>query len=138
MLERVKEETGQYPDQLSADAGYASEANLLHCEELGIDAHVALGRLKHDAPPEQVPEARPSGNRWPARSRMREKLGTAAGRAAYAKRKQTVEPVFGHIKACRGFRQFLLRGLKAVQGEWALLCTVHNLLRIFRYGVGSN
>jgi len=134
MLETVKEETGRYPEQVSADAGYASEANLQHCADLGVDAYVALGRLKHDAPPEQVAEARPSGNRWPARARMREKLGPAAGRAAYANRKQTVEPVFGHIKACRGFRQFLLRGLTATQGEWALLCTVHNLLRIYRCG----
>jgi transposase len=137
MLEQVKEATGRYPEQASADAGYASEVNLLHCEELGVDAYVALGRQKHDAPPEAPPAPVRNSDRWPARSRMREKLGTADGRAAYAKRKQTVEPVFGHIKACRGFRQFLLRGLKAVEGEWALLCTVHNLLRIFRYGVGS-
>ena len=96
-----------------------------------MDAYVALRRHKHAEPPEADPAPRQSG-RWPARSRMREKLATAAGRAAYAKRKQTVEPVFGHIKACRGFRQFLLRGLTAVRGEWALLCTVHNLLRLYQ------
>jgi transposase len=133
MLETVKTETGRYPDQLSADAGYASESNLLACEAHKVDAYVALRRFKHDEPPAADPAPQQRG-RWPARSRMRERLSTAAGRAAYARRKQTVEPVFGHIKACRGFRQFLLPGLAAVRGEWALLCTVHNLLRVYQRG----
>jgi transposase len=132
MLETVKGETGRYPDQVSADAGYASEVNLAHCEELAIDAYVALGRQQRDGPPAAPPAPVRTSARWPARTRMRAKLGTEDGRAAYAKRKQTVEPVFGHIKACRGFRQFLLRGLAAVQGEWALVCTVHNLLRLYQ------
>jgi transposase len=129
LLEVIKAETGRYPEQLSADSGYASEGNLLLCEERAVDAYVALRRFKHDEPPEADPAPQQRG-RWPARSRMRDKLSTADGRAAYAKRKQTVEPVFGQIKACRGFRQFLLRGLASVRGEWALLCTVHNLLRL--------
>jgi transposase len=139
MLQRVRDETGHDPDQVSADAGYASEGNLLVCEAHGIDAYVALGRLKHDAQADSVPGPARSSGRWPARARMRTKLTTETGRTAYAKRKQTVEPVFGHIKACRGFRQFLLRGLAAVRGEWALLCTVHNLLRVYqqRRQVGS-
>jgi transposase len=134
MLETVRAETGRAPDQLSADSGYASEGNLLVCEAQGIDAYIALRRFKHDEPSEADPAPVRSSGRWPARGRMREKLATAAGRVAYAKRKQTVEPVFGHIKACRGFRQFLLRGLAAVRGEWALLCTVHNLLRLYQRG----
>jgi transposase len=136
MLERIRAETGHYPDQLSADSGYASEGNLLVCEERGVDAYVALRRFKHDEPPEADPAPQQRG-RWPARGRMRDKLSTADGRAAYATRKQTAEPVFGHIKACRGFRQFLLRGLAAVRGEWALLCTVHNLLRLHRAARGA-
>jgi transposase len=135
LLETVKAETGAYPEQISADAGYASESNLVVCEERGIDAYVALRRLKHDEPPEAAPAPMTMSGRWPARARMREKLSTDAGRAAYAQRKQTVEPVFGHIKAARGFRQFLLRGLTAVQGEWGLLCTVHNLLRLYQQDV---
>jgi hypothetical protein len=135
LLETVKAETGRYPEQLSAEAGYASESNLVACEDRRIDAYVALGRLKHDAPPDAVAGPLPHTGRWPARVRMREKLTTEAGRAAYARRKQTVEPVFGHVKAARGFRQFLLRGLTAVQGEWGLLCTVHNLLRLYQQGV---
>ena len=63
---------------------------------------------------------------------MRRKLQT---RQRYALRMQTVEPVFGQIKQGRGFRQFLLRGLEKVNGEWSLICTGHNLLKLFRFGV---
>ena len=134
MLDTGEQTVGPYPQQLSADSGYASEGNLVVCEDRGIDAYIALRRFKHDEPPEADPAPARSSGRWPARGRMRDKLATEAGRAAYAKRKQTVEPVFGHSKACRGFRQFLLRGLAAVRGEWALLCTVHNLLRLYQRG----
>jgi transposase len=134
MLETVQAQTGRVPDALSADAGYASEGNCRVCEERSVDAYIALRRTKHDEPPAADPMAARDSGRWPARGRMRAKLATASGRAAYALRKQTVEPVFGHIKACRGFRQFLLRGLTAVRGEWALLCTVHNLLRVYQQG----
>jgi hypothetical protein len=70
--------------------------------------------------------------RWPAQVRMREKLATEAGRLAYELRKQMVEPVSGQIKACRGFPQFLLRGLASVGREWAIVYTVHNRLRLHR------
>ena len=69
------------------------------------------------------------------RDRMRRKLQTRRGRQRYALRMQTVEPVFGQIKQGRGFRQFLLRGLGKVNGEWSLICTGHNLLTLFRFGV---
>ena len=68
---------------------------------------------------------------------MRRKLQTKRGRRRYALRMETVEPVFGQIKQCRGFRQFLLRGLEKVNGEWSLICTGHNLLKLFRFGVGQ-
>ena len=67
---------------------------------------------------------------------MRRKLRTKRGRQRYAIRKETVEPVFGQIKQGRGFRQFLLRGLEQVNREWLLICTGHNLLKLFRYGAG--
>ncbi len=63
---------------------------------------------------------------------MRRKLATKRGKVIYAKRKVTVEPVFGQIKQARGFRQFLLRGLDKVKGEWTLICTTHNLLKLWR------
>lgn len=62
---------------------------------------------------------------------MRRKLMTQRGKMRYALRMQTVEPVLGQIKQCRGFRQFLLRGLRKVKGEWQLICTGHNLLKLF-------
>jgi len=63
---------------------------------------------------------------------MKRKLQTKAGRAVYAARKTIVEPVFGQIKQARGFRQFLLRGLSKVRGEWALVCLTHNILKLYR------
>ncbi len=70
------------------------------------------------------------------RDRMRRKLQTRRGRQRYSLRMQTVEPVFGQIKQGRGCRQFLLRGLQKVGGEWSLICTTHNLLKLFRCRVG--
>jgi hypothetical protein len=61
---------------------------------------------------------------------MNGKLRRGGWRSRYRLRKQVVEPVFGQIKQARGFRQFLLRGLQKVQGEWGLLCTAHNLLKL--------
>jgi hypothetical protein len=68
------------------------------------------------------------------KERMRAKLGTEHGKALYARRKAIVEPPFGHIKANRGFRQFLLRGIEQVRGEWVLACMCHNLLKLFVAG----
>jgi transposase len=113
MLDTVEDETGHLPQALRADAGYASEGKLLVCEARGVEAYIALRCFRHDAPSAAEPAS--------VRGRMRAKSTTTAGRAAYALRKQTVDPVFGHSKACRGFRQFPLRGLAAVRGEWALL-----------------
>src|SRR5467141_4534638 len=63
---------------------------------------------------------------------MKRKLKTKVGAAIYARRKCIVEPVFGQIKQARGFRQFLLRGLEKVQGEWALICMTHNVLKFHK------
>jgi Transposase DDE domain len=89
-----------------------------------IDAHIATGRQKHGAP---APEARPAAPQSRVAA-MAEKLRAAGREGPYRLRKQVVEPVFGQIKQARGFRQFLRRRLVAVQSEWTLVCTVHNLL----------
>ena len=68
---------------------------------------------------------------------MRRKLQTKRDRQRYALRMETVEPFFGPIKQGREFRQFLLRGLEKVQGEWSLICAGHNLLKLFRFGAGG-
>ena len=68
------------------------------------------------------------------KDRMRRKLRTKRGREKYKLRKEVAEPVFGQIKGARGFRQFLLRGLQKVRGEWRLICLTHNILKLHRSG----
>ena len=68
------------------------------------------------------------------KDRMRRKLLTKEGKKKYSRRKEVVEPVFGQIKGTRGFRQFLLRGLGKVRGEWRLICLTHNILKLWRSG----
>ena len=130
MLEEMIALNGEPPQELSADAGYASESNFAALDEAGVLAVIALRRYHRDEPPDSDPAPARSTNRWPQRNRMRARLYTAEGKAKYKRRKQTVEPVFGQIKAVRGFRQFLCRGLEAVQAEWALACIAHNLLKL--------
>lgn len=130
MLEEIIDLNGRPPDELTADAGYASEANFAALEERGVYAVIALRRYRRDEPPDSDPAPARSTNRWPHRNLMRQRLYTAEGKEKYKLRKQTVEPVFGQIKAARGFRQFLCRGLEAVEAEWALVCTAHNLLKL--------
>jgi transposase len=130
MLQQIIDLHGRAPDEFSADAGYASEANFAALDEAGVYSVIALRRYHRDEPPDADPAPARSTNRWPHRNRMRERLFSAEGKAIYKLRKQTVEPVIGQIKAARGFRQFLRRGLAAVSAEWSLVCTVHNLLKL--------
>lgn len=132
MLARIIDLNGRAPDQLSADAGYASEANFAALAEAGVDAVIALRRYHRDEPPDADPAAKRSSGRWPHRNAMRERLLSPAGKQIYKLRKQTVEPVFGQIKEGLGFRRFLRRGLAAVASEWTMVCTVHNLLKLHR------
>lgn len=129
MLERVKENCAEAARTFSADSGYFSADNVAYCETEGIDAYVAVGRRDLDSADIGKLPMTAAGE---ARSRMHEKLTTTAGRATYAKRKAIVEPVFGCIKAAVGFRRFSLRGLEKVRAEWAIVCTCHNLLKLFR------
>jgi transposase len=130
MLREIERQNGRLPRELSADAGYASETNFAALDQAGVYAVIALRRYRRDEPPDADPAPARSSNRWPHRNRMRERLFSQAGKQTYKLRKQSVEPVFGQIKAARGFRQFLRRGLAAVQAEWALVCTAHNLLKL--------
>ena len=135
MLEQIIEVNRQAPSELTADAGYSSETNFAALEEAGVHAVIALRRYHRDEPPDADPAPVRSTNRWPHRNRMRDRLFTPEGKALYKLRKQTVEPVFGQIKAARGLRQFLCRGLEAVQTEWSLACTAHNLLKLAQAGL---
>jgi transposase len=132
MIEQVTANTGRRPAQLSADNGYLSQLDVERVEARGVEVFVAAGRQKHGAPPPD-PDA-PLSPTATCAERMAHKLRTPEGRAAYALRKVTVEPVFGHIKEARGFRRFSLRGLANVAGEFSLVCAVHNLVKLWRLG----
>ncbi len=121
------------PTHFTADAGYCSEKNLALLAARGVDAYVATGRERHHRAGVDAHGPRgPGASRTPLRAAMRTTLQTAAGRAIYARRKCTTEPVHGLIKQARGFRQFLLRGLVNVQAEFALIALTHNLLKLWR------
>jgi transposase len=114
------------------DAGYYSEANTKALQQRGVDPHIATERLKHNQEIPPVPRGRIPQD-YTAQQRMARKLRTVKGRATYAKRKGIIEPIFGQLKQVLGFRQFSLRGLVAMRGEWRLMCTVHNLLKLWRH-----
>ena len=133
MIEETIANTGAAPREVSADAGYYSATAVADLQALGTDPFVAPEKTRHGHKPPPAPRGRIPKDLSP-RNRMRRKLQTKRGRRRYALRMGTVEPVFGQIKQGRGFRQFLLRGLEKVQGEWSLVCTGHNLLKLFRFG----
>jgi transposase len=132
MIAEIEKNCNTVPKELSADAGYYSEDNVAHIQGKGIHPLIPPGNARHtDAKP-----ASPRGRipkHLSIKERMERLLRTRKGKKAYAKRKETVEPVFGQIKEARGFRQFLLRGLDKVKGEWQLICLTHNLLKLYRW-----
>ena len=137
MIEETMSNTGAVPKEVSADAGYYSAKAVEELCALGADPFVAPERTHHGWVPPPAPRGRiPRG--LSVRDRMRHKLRTKRGRARYALRMETVEPVFGQIKQGRGFGQFLLRGLAKVNREWLLICAGHNLLKLFRFGAGMS
>jgi transposase len=156
MIDATKANLGRYPVQASADNGYCSDGNLEALESRGIDGYVATGRARDavagngegetaDAPgapalgsastAEAEPKSQAASQETaePKLTRveaMRAKLKAGGHASPYRLRKQLPEPVFGQIKQARGFRQFLLRGFEKVCGEWAIVCTAHNLLKL--------
>ena len=119
-------------ETLVADTGYFSAANVEACDKAGIDPLIAMGRQPHHPPLAERFEEAPSApeNPTPVEA-MAHRLKTPEGRKLYALRKQTPEPVFGIIKSALGFRQFSLRGLEKVRGEWSLVTMAWNLKRMF-------
>ena len=131
LLQQAIANTGQVPTIASLDAGYYSEENVHALTALGCMPLIPPDRQTHERTRPAAPHGRiPTG--LSVADRMRRTLRTKRGRRLYAKRKVTVEPVFGQIKQGRGFRQFLLRGHHQVRGEWALICTTHNVLKLWR------
>jgi hypothetical protein len=127
----LPEELGE-AETLLADTGYFSTTNVEACEKARIEPLIAVGRQPHHPPlQERFETALPVPENSTPVEAMAHRLKTPEGRALYALRKQTPEPVFGIIKAALGFRQFLLRGLKKVRGEWSLVTMAWNLKRMF-------
>jgi transposase len=133
MLDRLgalPEELGEI-ETLLADTGYFSEANVQACVAAEIDPLIAMGRQPHHPPlAERFAPVPPPDNPTPVAA-MAHRLKTPEGRKLYALRKHTPEPVFGIIKSALGFRQFLLRGLDNVRGEWTLVTMAYNMKRMF-------
>ena len=127
MVEQIKVNTGRQAQELSADAGYCSEANLTELNRRHIEAYVATGRQVHGTSHATAEGPPGTGERVVA---MWRKLRRGGWRSRYRLRKGTVEPIFGVIKQARGFRQFLLRGAEKVEGEWSLVCTAQNLWKL--------
>lgn len=117
LVDQAKDNLGRKLKEVSGDSGFATEANIAGMIERRIAAYLPPGR------------AQPLKTK-PLMSAMAQKLKRAGHRSRYRLRKHTVEPVFGQIKQARGFRQLLLRGLDKARGEWALICTAHNLLKL--------
>jgi transposase len=119
-------------ETLLADTGYFSSGNVAACEKAGIEPAIAMGRQPHHPPLAERFEKAPSAPDDPTPvEAMAHRLKTPRGRALYALRKQTPEPVFGIIKSVLGFRQFSLRGLEKVRGEWSLVTMAWNIKRMF-------
>jgi hypothetical protein len=137
-IEPMLNDIDTLPDELGkvgtllADTGYFSAANVAACEAAGIDPLIAMGRQPHHPPLSErfadVPA--PPVNPTPVEA-MAHRLKTTKGRDLYALRKQIPEPVFGIIKSVMGFRQFMLRGIGRVRGEWRLVTMAWNIKRMF-------
>ncbi len=120
------------PETLLADSGYFSAANVDACENAGIEPLIAKGRQAHYPPlSERLAEAPPPPEKPKPVEAMAHRLRTPEGKKLYALRKQTPEPVFGIIKSVLGFRQFSLRGIEKVRGEWSLVTMTWNIKRMF-------
>jgi len=136
-LKPVLDALGQLPEVLGAvttliaDNGYYSETNVELCDGEKITPYISMGREKHNQPLwERLQEPPPLSEGADVLELMEHRLKTKEGRAIYARRKSTSEPVFGIIKSVMGFRRFMLRGAELVSGEWNLVCIAWNLKRL--------
>jgi len=128
MMKGVERNTGQRAEVVTADAGYWDTATVQEALQSGVPVLVppdGAAALEAGAP-------RPMANH-PLAQWMRQVLNPETGRALYRMRQTVVEPVIGSIKELRGSRRFILRGFTRVRAEWRIICTAHNLLKLFRY-----
>ena len=134
MLDKISalpDELGE-AETLLADSGYFSEANVEACAAVGIEPLIPQGRQTHYPPLSERFANVPAAPEHPTPlETMAHRLKTPEGKNLYALRKQTPEPVFGIIKSIMGFRQFSMRGLEKVRGEWSLVTMAWNIKRMF-------
>ena len=136
MVKQIELNLKRKPKKLLADVDYFSGKNVTFLEQRKIEVYIPHDKQKHGTTVEPALRGRiPFG--LPRKDRMRRKLGTKRGRQVYRLRKQIVEPVFGQVKTVQGVRQFLLRGRLKVRAEWLIICTAHNILKLFRAGVSA-
>ncbi len=131
MAAHISENAGSLPVVMTLDTGYWNNANAQHCEQRGIDAYIATGRLTHNQPP--TPKRGRLLREADAKTRIARMLKSKKGSPIYAQRKKIVELVNGHIKEARVLPSFLLRGIKEVDPEWHLIAAGHNLLKLFGF-----
>lgn len=132
VLERVVANCGAAPDRVTADSGYFSAENVRAAERLGSEPFISVGKHKNDGELEtRMVAYRPT----PDRVAMAALLASERGRAAYARRKATVEPVFGQIRTCQSYQHVSFRGLSKNRLEWLLVCATHNLRKLWRAAV---
>ena len=137
-LEPMLDQIAALPDALGqvgallADNGYFSEANVEACAAAGIDPLIAMGREPHHPSlAERFADAPPPPDAPTPLETMAHRLKTPEGKKLYRLRKHTPEPVFGIVKSALGFRQFPLRRLDRVRGEWTLVTMAWNMKRMF-------
>lgn len=134
ILDAVEENAGRAL-RVVADAGYFSEQNVKEAQRRKIAPFIPPDKIKHSEWRGPSPKG-PLPRQATLRERMSRFIRTKRGKMIYKLRQQSVEPVFGQIKAARGFRSFSLRGLSEVTGEWMLVALVHNMLKLFRHRPG--
>jgi transposase len=128
MLDKIRRNMRRNPVELSADHGYFSEANLAALRRRRIRGYIATGKELDS----RAPSRKRAAARGPLATQMRRRIKRGGFRSRYRLRKQIVEPVFGQVKTGRHFTGFSMRGLHSTGGEWAILCTAHNLLKLAR------
>ena len=122
----MRSTTGALPEKISADTGFWAPTNAVWCDEQQVDAYIATQRQRRSAVP--LGAAEPANT---PQQEMRAKVASPEGQEIYRRRKCTVEPVFGQIKQAMGFRRFSMRGMDRARGEWALVCTCHNVRKLW-------
>lgn len=130
MLQRAVHNCDAVPEHVTADSGYFSAAAVRFAEHIGAEPFISVGKHCNDGVP--TGESPLPQHQTKPKLQMRALLESPRGHMVYSRRKATVEPVFGQIRAARRFTQFSFRGLFKNRCEWLLVCATHNVLKLWR------